>query len=818
MGAMLFGQPNKDQLQFNEETFWAGGYRGVQTRVDERYLNPAMSEFINGYMSTGNLFVEFDMPADAAVKNYYRDLNLDDAVAHVRYEYGGVRYEREYFASYPRQVLVARYTASQAGAISCAVRPVSMHPGAVAVTGGEITMSGRLKDSEPYDRGGNAAWSQPSDLDYCIKVRVLTEGGTSVDGASGVYIEGADAVTVLISAATDYDASRFVLNADGSVDMAQTPFKSARGVQAAVDKATRRIQAGAAASYDALKAEHIADYRSLYGAVTFSLGESASGASDDSDDSDGSSGAVCTTPTDELQASYAAVVDAQEAADGRTRVTYTGKKQYAALNHHLEALYFNYARYLLIASSRALTTPAHLQGKWCQSTAELWGSCYCININLEMNYWFAGGAALYDCLRSLPRWLKTQLPAAQVTARNQYGVTPASYRYEDGRIVFTPSSDERDAVLILHVKQALMGTTDQTGSLDIQSAGNTAWLMYNLWDYYMTSRDDAVLRDELYPIMRAVANFYTQYLYAHQKRQSDDRTRYPDGYYYTTWEGASPEHGARGEGIKYDLQLVAGMYDYTICAAETLGADADKVRAWKEIRDHLEAPVELGDEGQIKEWKEETTYNTDASGKPIGEGVHRHISHLVGLYPGMLITRDTPELLEGARRVLVRRGDSSTGWSCANKFLLWARALDGDKALELFRYQLAQRTYANLFDFHAPFQIDGNFGAAAGVLELLMQSQTGTVYLLPALPAAWKDGAISGIRAKNGATVSIRWQNGSAVTVSVTPARTGDLALGYRAGARFTLDGSDARFDERGFYTIAQAQAGTTYTLHFAAE
>lgn len=165
------------------------------------------------------------------------------------------------------------------------------------------------------------------------------------------------------------------------------------------------------------------------------------------------------------------------------------------------------------------------------------------------------------------------------------------------------------------------------------------------------------------------------------------------------------------------------------------------------IRNHLEIPVEIGGDGQIKEWKEETSYNTDANGKTLGDPVHRHISHLVGLYPGTLINRDTPELLNGAKVVLENRGDDSTGWSCSNKFLLWARCLDGDKALELFRYQLAQKTYANLFDTHAPFQIDGNFGSAAGVMELLMQSQTGTVYILPALPTEWNSGEISGIKA-----------------------------------------------------------------------
>jgi hypothetical protein len=254
------------------------------------------------------------------------------------------------------------------------------------------------------------------------------------------------------------------------------------------------------------------------------------------------------------------------------------------------------------------------------------------------------------------------------------------------------------------------------------------------------------------------------------------------------------------------------MYDYTIKAAETLGVDADKVAAWKEIRNHLETPVELGDDGQIKEWSEETTYNTDASGNALGDPVHRHISHLVGLYPGTLINRDTPELLNGAKIVLEKRGDDSTGWSCSNKFLLWARALDGDKALDLFRYQLAKKTYANLFDFHDPFQIDGNFGSAAGVMELLMQSQTGDIYILPALPSAWDKGEISGIKAKNGATVSVKWDNGRATEIKIVPAVDGSVTIGYEKDNAFTLNGEDVSF-VNDKYTISNAKAGTEYTF-----
>ena len=795
MGGMLFGLPDKDQIQINEETFWAAGYRGTQTAVNSNTVNSKMSEGINGYMSVGNIFVDFNMPKGAAVKNYYRDLNLDESVAHVRYEYDGKQFNREYFASYPKEVLAFRYTGDD---LNFDVKPVSMHPGKVTVNDGEIKIVGKLKDSEPYSSGGNAAWNQASDLEYCTIIKVIADDGTVTDGYNTVNVSDSTGVTILVAAATDYDKDQFELNADGTVNMSKTPYKSVKGVAAAIEKAEKRINSAAAMTYSDLKAEHIADYKAQFDTVKFTL----------TDDNE-----ICSVPTNELQASYRSVVGTK-AEDGKTVVSYD-ETAYANLNKHLEELHYNYARYMMISSSRSNTMPATLQGKWCQSTAEIWGSCYCININMEMNYWFAGGANLLDSGKSLVNWFNSQIPAGRVTAKNMYKVTPKSYTFEDGKITFTDSADDKDDVFIMHTKQAIMGTTDMTGSTNIQSAGNTAWLMYNIWDLYQTTGDKELLANDLYPIMRKAANFYTQYLYNNERKTTTDTAKYPDGYYYTTWEGRSPEQGPTHEGIKYDLQLVAGMYDYTIKAAETLGVDADKVAAWKEIRNHLEAPVELGTDGQIKEWAEETSYNTDASGKALGDPVHRHISHLVGLYPGTLINRDTPELLDGAKVVLEKRGDDSTGWSCSNKFLLWARTLEGGKALELFRYQLAQKTYANLFDTHAPFQIDGNFGSAAGVMELLMQSQTGDIYILPALPSAWDKGEISGIKAKNGAEVSIKWNNGEATEIKIVPATDGDITIGYDKDSTFTLNGANIDFVNNK-YTIENAKKGEIYT--FSAE
>lgn len=798
MGGMLFGLPDKDQIQFNEETFWAAGYKGFDEPVTSSTINTNMSEGINGYMSVGNIFVDFNMPDNATVNNYYRDLNLDESVAHVRYEYNGVKYNREYFASYPAEVLVLRYTADTPGSLSFDVSPVSMHPGSAVVDNGEITITGRLKDSEPYSSGGNAAWACESDLEYCTKIKVIADDGTVTDGYNSVSVNGSSAVTIIVAAATDYDPNQFVLNDDGSVDMSATPYKNEKGILAAIEKAESRINNASGKTYDELKAEHIADYKSQFDTVEFSL----------TDDDE-----ICSTPTDELQASYSSVVNVAAQSDGTTKVTYD-KNSYSSLDKHLEELHYNYARYLMISSSRSTTLPANLQGKWCQSTAEIWGSCYCININMEMNYWFAGSAGLLDSGKSLIGWFNSQIPAGRITAKNMYNVTPKSYTFENGVMTFTDSDEDKDDVFIMHTKQAAMGTTDMTGSLSIQSPGNTAWLMYNLWDLYLTSQDKGLLNNDIYPIMRKVANFYTQYLYTNMRVTTNDTEKYPDGYYYTTWSGRSPEHGPTHTGIKYDLQLVAGMYDYVIEAAEILGLDADKVSAWKEIRDHLELPVELGDDGQVKEWAEETTYNTDANGTALGDPVHRHISGLVALYPGNLINRNTPELLEGAKVVLDKRGDDATGWSCSNKFLLRARTLDGDKALEMFRYQLAKKTYSNLFDFHAPFQIDGNFGSAAGVMELLMQSQTDTIYILPALPTEWDKGEISGIKAKNGAEISISWEDNKASSFTVVPATDGDITIACdRPAESYKLNNEVISFTDGKVYTIHNAEAGKEYTF-----
>lgn len=800
LGAMLFGMPGKDHIQFNEETFWAAGYRGVQEKVPSDNVNKKMGEGINGFMNSGNVFVDFNLPQNPEILNYYRDLDLKTAISSVRYQYKKVNYKREYFASYPAEVIVLRYTADEAKALNFSVKPVSAHPGNIQVNNGVVTITGKLKDSEPYTGGGKATYNQASDLEYCTKIKVIADDGELIDHYGNVEVKNATGVTIIITSATDYDPNAFSINADGKVNLDIPQFKHKKGLQFAIQKAENRISNTDGKTYEVLKKEHIADYQPVFNRVIFDLGKKETSKS---------------IPTNERIAAYAKVIKGIKAGES---ISYP-KAQYDNLDTHLEELFYQYGRYLMIASSREKTLPATLQGKWNQSVAEIWGSTYCININLQMNYWFACGANLIDSGKALVNWIETQIPAGSLTARNMYNASTSSYHLDkQNNIVFTPSKNEAvDGVFVMHTKQSINGQTDLTGSTSIQSPGNTALLMYNVWDLFQRSQDKKWLAEQLYPILRKSANFYATYLNSN-KVKTDDIKQYPKGYFYTTGKGRSPEQGPYQTGVKYDLQLIAGLLDYTLEAAKILNIDNEKQQVWNELRTNIEKPIELGTDGQVKEWVQETSYNKDNNGKDLGDPHHRHISHLVGLYPGNLINPQTPEFQKGAKIVLQKRGDDATGWSIANKFLLWTQVQEGDKALELLRYQLAQRTYSNLFDFHAPFQIDGNFGAAAGIQELLLQSNANAIYLLPALPTLWTEGTINGIIAKNGAQVDMTWEDGKLTTANILNVTGKTMTIHYDKVKKIQLivnGKSKVLKATNGRFELPNSKAGQQFQLRF---
>ncbi|MCI4589506.1 glycoside hydrolase family 95 protein [Sphingobium sp. BYY-5] len=403
----------------------------------------------------------------------------------------------------------------------------------------------------------------------------------------------------------------------------------------------------------------------------------------------------------------------------------------------LAALYFQYGRYLLISSSRPGGQPATLQGLWNDSLNPPWGSKYTININTEMNYWPAEPTALGECVTPLVDMMREIAITGARTARTMYGAR--------GWVAHHNVDLWRASAPIDGAQYGLWPT-------------GGAWLCTHLWDHYEYNRDRAYLAS-VYPLMAGAARFFLDTL------QKDPTT----GFLVTN-PSMSPEnpHGHGGTlcaGPTMDMAILRDLFTQTMEAAAILGTDASLSAEMRAARDKL-APYKVGRQGQLQEWQRD--WDADAP-----EQHHRHVSHLYGLHPSRQITLDgTPDLAAAARRTLDIRGDRATGWATAWRINLWARLREGDHAHEILRFLLGpERTYPNMFDAHPPFQIDGNFGGAAGIVEMLMDSHGDVIDLLPALPRAWPTGHILGLRARGRCAVDIKWRNGNLDQAMLHPER-----------------------------------------------
>ena len=422
----------------------------------------------------------------------------------------------------------------------------------------------------------------------------------------------------------------------------------------------------------------------------------------------------------------------------------------------LEPLYFQFGRYLLISSSREGSLPANLQGVWNESNCPPWCCDYHINVNLQMNYWLAYNTNLAETAKPLVRYLEKMREPGRITAKEYYGIVSDKEKPENGWIA--------------HTQATPFGWTSPGGDFYWGwSTAAVAWLMQNIWEYYEFTGDKKYLADKIYPIMRESVRFYTQWLIYDEKQ---DRMVSTPTY--------SPEHGPATIGNTYEQSLIAQLFDDFLKAAAVLNTDPELCAKVRDILPKLD-PYHIGKTGLLKEWFEEDEPDFDSSKV---QKNHRHISHLMGLYPGKHINRSTPELMEAAIATMNDRGDESTGWARAYKINLWSRTGDGNRTYKLLRGLLESCTFVNLWDFHPPFQIDGNFGASAGIAEMLLQSHEGVIRLLPALPDEWKSGSFKGLCARGGFVINAQWENGEIIYAEILSQNGGECHVEMPANGR----------------------------------